>query len=167
MSHSLLHACVSHSCRQQKSKYHVSDESIAKARREVGAAVMKCIYPAYVKLPGTLPDLSGQYFTKHFQGCYGCVDGSHFEIIVPADMKEDYINRKGSISTNAMLICHCDNSLCFQYANFGAEGNGGDSIILRECSQKGLKFLEGNILEDSVICYIIYIYMLYVIVIMT
>lgn len=117
-----------------------------KARREVGKAIMKCIYPYYVRPPKELPDLSEQYFSKHLQGCYGCVDGSHFQIVVPTEMKEDYLNRKGGISTNAMLICHCDNSLMFQYANFGAEGNGGDSVILRECAEKDLKFLEGGFL---------------------
>jgi hypothetical protein len=131
--------------REQKAHFRVSFESIRNARREVGQAIMKNVYSKYVHLPSTMPDLTGQYFSKFFQGCYGCVDGSHFPIIVPTEEKEDWLNRKGGISTNGMLMCHSDNSLRFIYANFGAEGNGGDSVILRMCANDmGMEWLGGT-----------------------
>lgn len=133
--------------REQKAHFRVSFEAICKARREVGKAVMKNIYPKYVHLPSDIPNLRGKHYTTFFQGCYGCVDGSHFPVMVPSDEKEDWLNRKGGISTNGMLMCSSDNSLRFIYANFGAEGNGGDSVILRMCANDlGMEWLGGNYL---------------------
>ena len=136
--------------RKQKRHFKLSHDSIETARRNVRRAILVEIYPRYVKLASYIPDLTHYHKRRFFQGAYGCLDGCHLPIEVRVEEKEDWLNRKGFVSTNAMLICDIEDSLIFQYAMFGAEGPGPDSTIFRYCCARDLKFLpHGYLLGDA------------------
>lgn len=138
------------SIRVQKSTFKVSHTLIEHARSGVRKAVVKVLYPRYVKQATAIPDLSDNPKRRFFQGAYGCVDGSHLAIEVRTQEKENWRNRKNEISTNAVLICGVDGELVFQYANFGAEGPGGDTQVLRHASAMDLTWVpDGFLLGDA------------------
>jgi hypothetical protein len=133
--------------RKQKETFKISHGSIKKAKSRVRLAILREMHPDYVK--GTADDIpnfvdSPQF--KHFQGVYGCIDGSHVPIEVESSEKENWINRKKFVSTNALLISDVNSNLVFDYAMFGAEGCGSDSLVLRYAMSKDLTFLEDGFL---------------------
>jgi hypothetical protein len=134
--------------RQQKERFKISHELIENCRVNVAKAILKVIYPKYVKYTDSIPDLSEHPKFKRFQGVFGCIDGSHIPIIVPASKHSQWLNRKSFTSTNALLVCDTKNML-FQYALFGAEGCGSDSTIFKQSAQN-MKWLEnGYLLADA------------------
>ncbi len=136
-----------HTLREQKEKFKVSHELIEKARNNVGKAIIKVIYPKYVKNIDKV-DYSSDYRFKRFNGVLGCVDGSHIPIIVPADKHKQWRNRKGFTSTNGILVCDTE-KMVFQFALFGNEGSGSDSTIFKN-SAKSMKWLKkGFLLGDA------------------
>lgn len=141
---------VSHgsTLRKQKETFKISHELLEKARVGVATAVVKVIYPRYVKYCDRPPDLSNDPKFKRFQGVFGCIDGSHIPIIVPVDKHRRWRNRKGFTSTNTMLVCDVKNML-FQYALFGNEGCGSDSIIFKTSAQHMRWLKDGFLLADA------------------
>lgn len=137
---------ISHasSLRKQKECFKISHDLLEQARLNVARAVMKVIYPKYVKPVQVPPDLSMNKKFKRFQGVFGCIDGSHIPIIVPAENRRKWRNRKGFTSTNAMLICDTEKML-FQYALFGNEGCGSDSTIFKSWAHH-IRWLQGGFL---------------------
>ncbi len=136
--------------RKQHEMFKLSHDRILFARRNVRRAIMKNIYPQYVRFPSQVANLQGNHRMKYFQGAYGCIDGSHFPIEVRSTEKDNWRNRKGFISTNALLITDVENNLLFIYAMFGAEGCGGDSVVLRYASANDLNWLiNGFLIGDA------------------
>lgn len=82
---------------------------------------------------------------RHFQGVFGCIDGTHIPILASAFDQTRFRNRHGYYSTNVMAICDCTESLLFQFVLSGAEGCGSDSIIFRENKHR-IKWLRGGFL---------------------
>jgi len=64
----------------------------------------------------------------------GALDGTHIPVIVAAEDRPRYRNRKGDISTNVLGACSAD--LRFIYVLPGWEGSAGDSRILRDALRR-------------------------------
>jgi hypothetical protein len=62
------------------------------------------------------------------------------------------MNRKGFISTNALLISSVDDKLIFNYAMIGAEGPGGDSQVLNYANTMNLTWVENGFLLGDAGC---------------
>ena len=105
--------------RQQKETFRVSHGSIKKAKHRVRLAILREMHGEFVKMPDSIPDLSQHPKFKYFQGAYGCLDGSHIPIEVEANVKENFMNRKKFVSTNALLISDIELELLINYALFG------------------------------------------------
>ena len=128
--------------RVQKSNFKVSHELLIKARTNITKAVIKALYPRYVRPAREAPSFLFDEKRKFFQNCYGCIDGSYLPIIVPSQEKENWLCRKDFTATNALLVSDIEGNLTFQYAMFGAEGPGSDSLVLRHATTMDLIFMK-------------------------
>lgn len=70
---------------------------------------------------------------RGFPSVLGCIDGSHFSILVPkSDIRETFRNRKGFFSLNAQAICGPD---CYVYDLVCRwPGSAHDSTIWKDSS---------------------------------
>jgi hypothetical protein len=132
--------CFGTSYRKQRAYFKVSHELINTARRNVADAIVKIIYPLYVKQPNHVPDINNPKL-QQFHGVFGCVDGCHIPVQVPVDCQRQWRNRKGWTSVNALAICRVD-SMLFTYALFGAEGPAPDSSILERFAAQEIRWLQ-------------------------
>jgi hypothetical protein len=135
----------------QKEYFKLSHCRITCARNSIRTAVMSRIYPMYVRQASTIPSLTDNERMQWFEGVYGCIDGSHLPIEVGVAEKENRINGRNKFpSTNALLVCGVDDKLVFNYALFGAEGVGSDSIVFRHASTLNMTTVRGgNLLGDA------------------
>ena len=88
------------------------------------------------KLPDVLVDallVNDSKFT-FFSGMNFLMDGTHFDMVVDADKMPAFRNRKGSITTNVLLVCNHD--MLINYAYVGVEGSAHDTFVLKECIRK-------------------------------
>ena len=63
--------------RKQKQFFKLSHDRIECARDSIRVAIMKIVYPQYVRDKDSIPDLSSNSKMKFFQGAYGCIDGNY------------------------------------------------------------------------------------------
>ncbi|KAK6161558.1 hypothetical protein DH2020_004939 [Rehmannia glutinosa] len=72
------------------------------------------------------------------------LDGTFVELIVLAEDRSRYRNRKGVISTNVLGVC--DANMKFLYALPGWEGSASDARVLRDALQRpnGLRVFKGR-----------------------
>lgn len=67
------------------------------------------------------------YFFHFFQS--GAVDGTLINIMAPKVYENDYVDRHGNHSVNAMLVCGANN--VFYYASVRWPGSVHDNRVLR------------------------------------
>ena len=140
--------CFGQTYRQQRNKYKLSHKLIKVARRNVAGGIVKKIYPLVVKQPRHIPDISTKQKKKRFQGAFGCIDGCHVPLNVPAEDQRRWRNRKGNISTNVLAMCTLD-TLLFTYVLVGAEGSAPDSGVLAYADRDINWILGGFLLADA------------------
>lgn len=73
-------------------------------------------------------------YAPWFDGCAGALDGTHIRVIVPRDVHDYWINRKGYTSQNVLAICDLD--MRFTYVGAGKSGATHDSRVLEVCKGK-------------------------------
>ncbi|PNX90923.1 hypothetical protein L195_g047051 [Trifolium pratense] len=71
---------------------------------------------------------------KWFENSIGALDGTHIPVMVAAEDRPRYRNRKGDITTNVLGVC--GSNLRFIYALPGWEGSAGDSRVLRDALRR-------------------------------
>lgn len=96
--------CFASTYRLQRNKYKLSHKLIKTARRNVARAIVQVIYPRFVKQPTAVPHINNPRYYQ-FNGCCGCIDGSHIPLQVPTSLQQKWRNRKGFVSTNALAVC--------------------------------------------------------------
>ena len=55
--------------------------------------------------PQDLEIAKNLFLNRKFPNCVGAIDGTHIPILAPLINKEDFFNRKGFYSINAMAVC--------------------------------------------------------------
>ena len=123
---------------RQRTTFKLSGELITKARSQVRSAIMKDVYPQFVKEPDQkglkeddLPEKDWRKF-RRFAKCVGCIDGCHIKISADAETnKLFFCSRKKLVSTNAQFISSVNKNLMFTYAYVGVEGRASDSQSIK------------------------------------
>lgn len=93
------------------------------------------------------------YNIAHMPCCIGCIDGVHIPIMPPKLWENQFINRKGFHSINAMMICDPERRFIFVSARW--PGSVADARVLRNsCISQHLDtgwrpHLRGFLLGDS------------------
>jgi hypothetical protein len=67
-------------------------------------------------------------FRNYFENCIGSIDGSHFQLTVPARHSEAYRNRKGVTSSNVLFLGDFQKKILFIAP--GCEGSAHDGFVL-------------------------------------
>ncbi|VVA39889.1 PREDICTED: ALP1 [Prunus dulcis] len=75
---------------------------------------------------------------KWFENCIGALDGTHIPVIVSAEDRPRYRNRKVDISTNVLGVC--DPDLKFIYVLSRWEGFKSDSRVLKDALARDNSF---------------------------
>ncbi|KAI8115145.1 putative nuclease HARBI1 [Lucilia cuprina] len=98
--------------------------------RVINAAESK-ICPQWIKIEMTTEEKlsSKTYFFQKCQipGVVGCIDGTHVKINKPCEDESLYLNRKGTFSVNAMIIC--DNNMKVRAVDARRPGSCHDSFV--------------------------------------
>ncbi|XP_040873747.1 uncharacterized protein [Glycine max] len=107
--------------------YCRSMETISRQFKNVLRAIMK-VSKEYLKFHDYNLEGSMENKWRWFKNSIGALDGIHIPVIVVAEDRPRYRNRKGDISTNVLGVCGPD--LRFIYVLPGWEGLAGDSRVL-------------------------------------
>lgn len=73
------------------------------------------------------------------QRCFGAIDGTLIDVVVPTDACEAFRNRHGRVSQN--VLCVCDFNMKFTFFYTGWEGAAHDApIFLHALTQRESQF---------------------------
>lgn len=85
----------------------ISQSSVSRALHEIRPVFIEHMMPEYVRFPRTALEAQ-TYENPTFPGVIGAVDGTHIEIVTPADSVDElarlFRNRKGILSLNVMAV---------------------------------------------------------------
>lgn len=84
--------------------------------------------------PAEFESIATKFNRYGFPGVIGAIDGCHISMKPPKLHKGDYINRKGTTSTNLTAVCDSDAML--RYINIGFTGKVHDSRVFNESMLK-------------------------------
>ena len=93
-------------------------------------------------LPDNLRD--DPKFNPFFKDCIGAADGSHYNCLPPALLKEAYRNRKGNVTINVLVVVNLRGR--FIYVLSGWEGSAHDSTVFADAVDKKLTIPDGKYL---------------------
>ena len=80
---------------------------------------------SYAVVPAELVE-----YSPFFDGCIGAMDGTHIDVIVDKEIRDDHINRKGRPTQNVVAVCDFD--MRFMYVGAGTEGSTHDMRVKRK-----------------------------------
>ncbi|XP_028203173.1 uncharacterized protein LOC114387229 [Glycine soja] len=109
--------------------YCRSMETISRQFKNFLRAIMK-VRKEYLKFHDYKLEGSVENKWRWFKNSIGALDGTHFPVIVAAEDRPRYRNRKGDISTNVLGVCGPD--LRFIYVLPKWEWSTGDSQVLQD-----------------------------------
>lgn len=108
----------------------MSQSSVSRALHEVLPVFIQSITPTYIKFPQTSAEAQ-RFSIPVFPGVFGLLDGTHIEIVTPANSIEQpsrlYRNRKGTTSLNVMAAVTVDHRYLSVNARF--PGSVHDSAV--------------------------------------
>jgi hypothetical protein len=131
-----------HSQQRQSLDFQHSLETIHRIRHRVMDAILRLVYPKYVKQPTAIPLLrDGDARFRRLAGAVGALDGVHIEVFVPPEDADAWRNRKGFTSHNVLAACDWNMNSTFVLA--GGQGSGPDAKIFSYAKAK-IKLPEGG-----------------------
>ncbi len=123
------------SVRKQLQDWQRSKSTIQKCRSRVCNAIVRFLYPEFVKQPRTLPEIrAGDARYGHFHGAVGALDGTPILVRAPAGKDALYRNRKSQICQNVLFGVDFDLKVIFCAP--GAPGSASDGAVFREVQER-------------------------------
>jgi hypothetical protein len=108
----------------------ISRSTVSRIVERVIHAIVDHLFQDVVRWPANTDEIAADFFRiAGFPSVAGCVDGTMIKIDAPTDNEEQFVDRHGNHSLNAMMVCGPDYS--FYFVNSRWPGSVHDSRVLR------------------------------------
>jgi hypothetical protein len=98
---------------------------------KLGEHIIKHKDPQFTQIH---PRLEDEWFSPHFNGCIGVIDGTHIPVIVLATETVSHIDRYWYTSQNVLAICDFD--LRFTFVVVGWPGLAHDTRVFNDALKR-------------------------------
>jgi len=132
----------------------VSKSTVCRVRRRVINAINEVMFPKIITWPTNSTEVAEEFFRKGgFPAVCGCVDGTLINLDSPQEHEQQYVDRYGNHSINAMMICGPDYT--FYSVNARWPGSVHDSRVLRNSAifqrfEDGYRPFQGSVVLGNI-----------------